>query len=55
MIAITPSLALDESEIQLEFVRAAGQDGHHASAGQQASRGELFHLRETPNLRSAGW
>ena len=31
MIAITPSLALDESEIQLEFVRAAGPGGQNVN------------------------
>lgn len=31
MIAITPSLALDESEIQFEFVRAAGPGGQNVN------------------------
>ena len=49
MIAITPLLALDESEIQLEFVRAAGPGGQNVN--KVATAVQLrFDLRRSPSL-----
>ena len=49
MIAITPSLALDESEIQLEFVRAAGPGGQNVN--KVATAVQLrFDVRRSPSL-----
>jgi len=49
MIAITPSLALDESEIQLEFVRAAGPGGQNVN--KVATAVQLrFDVRGSPSL-----
>jgi ribosome-associated protein len=49
MIAITPSLALDESEIQLEFVRAAGPGGQNVN--KVATAVQLrFDMRGSPSL-----
>ncbi len=49
MIAITPSLALDESEIQLEFVRAAGPGGQNVN--KVATAAQLrFDVRGSPSL-----
>ena len=49
MIAITPSLALDESEIQFEFVRAAGPGGQNVN--KVATAVQLrFDVRRSPSL-----
>jgi ribosome-associated protein len=49
MIAITPSLTLDESEIQLEFVRAAGPGGQNVN--KVATAVQLrFDVRRSPSL-----
>jgi len=49
MIEITPSLALDESEIQLEFVRAAGPGGQNVN--KVATAVQLrFDVRGSPSL-----
>jgi ribosome-associated protein len=53
MIAITPSLALDESEIQLEFVRAAGPGGQNVN--KVATAVQLrFDVRGSPSLPAEG-
>ena len=49
MIAITPSLALDESEIQLEFVRAAGPGGQNVNKVATAVQLRLD-VRGSPSL-----
>jgi len=49
MLAITPALALDESEIQLEFVRAAGPGGQNVN--KVATAAQLrFDVRGSPSL-----
>jgi ribosome-associated protein len=49
MIEITPSLALDDSEIQLEFVRAAGPGGQNVN--KVATAVQLrFDVRHSPSL-----
>jgi ribosome-associated protein len=49
MIEITPSLTLDDSEIQLEFVRAAGPGGQNVN--KVATAVQLrFDVRHSPSL-----
>ncbi|OIO91128.1 MAG: aminoacyl-tRNA hydrolase [Anaerolineae bacterium CG2_30_58_95] len=49
MIAITPSLALDESEIQFEFVRAAGPGGQNVNKVSTAVQ-LRFDVHGSPSL-----
>ncbi len=49
MISITPALALDESEIQLDFVRASGPGGQNVN--KVATAVQLrFDVRRSPSL-----
>ncbi len=49
MISITPVLALDESEIQLDFVRASGPGGQNVN--KVATAAQLrFDVRRSPSL-----
>ena len=49
MLAITPSLALDEREIQLDFVRASGPGGQNVN--KVATAVQLrFDARHSPSL-----
>jgi ribosome-associated protein len=52
MLAITPSLALDEREIQLDFVRASGPGGQNVN--KVATAVQLhFDARRSPSLPAA--
>jgi ribosome-associated protein len=52
MLAITPSLALDEREIQLDFVRASGPGGQNVN--KVATAVQLrFDARRSPSLPPA--
>jgi ribosome-associated protein len=49
MIPITPTLALDENEIQLDFVRASGPGGQNVN--KVATAAQLrFDVRRSPSL-----
>jgi len=49
MIAITPTLSLDDSEVQLEFVRAAGPGGQNVNKVATAVH-LRFDVRHSPSL-----
>lgn len=49
MIAITPTLSLDDSEVQLEFVRAAGPGGQNVNKVATAVH-LRFDVRRSPSL-----
>jgi ribosome-associated protein len=49
MIAITPSLAIDESEIMESFVRASGPGGQHVNTSSTAVL-LRFDARRSPSL-----
>lgn len=52
MIEITPSVKIDESEIQLDFIRASGPGGQNVN--KVASSVQLrFDVRNTPSLEMA--
>jgi ribosome-associated protein len=52
MIEITPSLFLDDSEVQLEFIRASGPGGQNVN--KVATAVQLrFDVRNSPSLRPA--
>ena len=49
MIEVTPSIKLDDSEIQLDFVRASGPGGQNVN--KVASAAQLrFNVRNSPSL-----
>jgi len=48
-VAITPSLVLDESEIQIDYVRAAGPGGQNVNKVSSAAQ-LRFNVRASPNL-----
>jgi len=51
MLEITPSLSIDESEIQLDFVRASGPGGQNVN--KVASSVQLrFDVRKSPSLEA---
>lgn len=49
MIPITPSLAIDESEIEESFVRASGPGGQHVNTTSTAVQ-LRFDIRRSPSL-----
>jgi ribosome-associated protein len=49
MIAITPSLAIEESEIEESFVRASGPGGQHVNKASTAVQ-LRFDARRSPSL-----
>ncbi|PPD45379.1 MAG: aminoacyl-tRNA hydrolase [Methylocystis sp.] len=52
MIRITPFIALDDSEISLEFLRASGPGGQNVQKVESAVR-LRFDVRRSPNLPEA--
>lgn len=49
MLPITPTIALDENEIQLEFIRASGPGGQHVNKAATAVQ-LRFDVRNSPSL-----
>jgi ribosome-associated protein len=49
MLPITPSIAIDESEIQFEFIRASGPGGQHVNKSATAVQ-LRFDARNSPSL-----
>src|SRR6478609_10206685 len=49
MIQVTPSIAIDESEIEESFVRASGPGGQHVNKVSSAVQ-IRFDVRQSPNL-----
>jgi ribosome-associated protein len=50
MLVITPTIAIDEDEIQLEFIRATGPGGQHVNKAATAVQ-LSFDVRNSPSLR----
>jgi ribosome-associated protein len=49
MLPITPTIAIDESEIQFEFIRASGPGGQHVNKAATAVQ-LRFDVRNSPSL-----
>jgi len=50
MLVITPTIAIDEDEIQLEFIRATGPGGQHVNKAATAVQ-LSFDVGNSPSLR----
>jgi len=50
MLVITPTIAIDEDEIQLEFIRATGPGGQHVNKAATAVQLN-FDVSNSPSLR----
>jgi ribosome-associated protein len=49
MLRITPTIAVDENEIQLDFIRASGPGGQHINKAATAVQ-LRFYVRNSPSL-----